>query len=84
MKWKEIRQQYPQSWLLLEALEAHTTAKHRIVEQFAVLNRFQDSASAMDLYTEMHHSSPERELYVLHTSKEALNIQERKWLGLRR
>ncbi|MBN1428872.1 MAG: hypothetical protein JXB07_10845, partial [Anaerolineae bacterium] len=34
-------------------------------------------------YLDLHRQSPERELYVLHTDREDLNIQERHWLGIR-
>ena len=29
MKWQDVRQQYPQKWVLAEALEAHTTEENR-------------------------------------------------------
>jgi hypothetical protein len=38
---------------------------------------------AMDEYSELHKQAPNRELYVLHTSREKLDIDERKWLGIR-
>ena len=34
-------------------------------------------------YLQLHHQSPERELYVLHTDREVLDITERRWLGIR-
>ena len=84
MKWKEIRIQYPHQWLLLEAMDAHTESNRRIVEQFSVINSFENSHQAMESYSQIHHESPERELYVLHTDKENLEILERQWLGIRR
>ncbi len=29
MKWQDVRKQYPDTWLLIEALEAHTTEEKR-------------------------------------------------------
>ncbi|MEE2718128.1 MAG: hypothetical protein VX610_11945 [SAR324 cluster bacterium] len=81
MNWQEIRTQYPHQWLLLEAVDAHTQANHRVVEQFSVINSYPDSHQAMESYAQFHHGNPEKELYVLHTDKEAVEILERQWLG---
>ena len=83
MQWQEIRNLYPGQWLLAEATAAHSEQGRRVVEQLAVVGMFPDSASALRSYAQLHHEAPERELYVLHTSRETLDIQERHWLGVR-
>jgi hypothetical protein len=83
MQWEEIRLHYPHQWLLVEAIKAHSDAGKRIVDQMAVISTFQDSAVALQNYLRFHRESPERELYVLHTDREQLDIRERTWLGLR-
>ena len=83
MQWQKIRKHYPAQWLLIEALEAHSTTGERVVEQMSVIDIFPDSPSAMKRYQELHHSAPERELYVIHSSREQLNIKERRWIGVR-
>jgi len=83
MNWNEIRRYYPQQWLLVEAIKAHTELNKRILEQLAVINSFVDSVTAMQSYRQLHHEAPERELYILHTSRETLDITERRWLGIR-
>ena len=83
MLWQEIRQSYPQHWLLVEAIKAHSEANKRILDQLAVLATFPDSVSAMEGYVQTHREAPERELYVLHTSREVIDIEERQWLGIR-
>lgn len=83
MKWKEIRAQYPEKWLLVEALKARTKADQRILMQLAVLGSFPNSKTALKKYVEFHRETPERELYVFHTSREKLIVTERKWLGVR-
>lgn len=83
MQWQEIRQHYPQQWLLLEAIQAHTEANKRILDQLAVLETFTDSVTAMKRYAQLHHDLPDREFYVFHTGREALDITERIWLGIR-
>lgn len=81
MQWQEIRRHYPAQWLLVEAIKARSTAGKRILEQLAVISAFADSVAAMQNYRQLHKQSSERELYVLHTSKETLDISERAWLG---
>jgi hypothetical protein len=83
MKWQEIRCHYPHQWLLVGAINARSEAGKRILEQIAVLSTFSDSRQAMDGYVHFHRQSPERELYVLHTDRENLDITERRWLGIR-
>lgn len=83
MQWQEIRKHYPEQWLLVEALKAHSEANKRIVEQLAVINSFPDSVTAMKSYQQFHREAPARELYVLHTSRETIEIFERQWLGIR-
>jgi hypothetical protein len=84
MEWNQIRQTYPHRWLLVEALAAHSLSGKRILEDLAVGGAFPDATTAMTGYKELHHRAPERELYVLHTDREALDIGELKWLGVRR
>jgi hypothetical protein len=83
MRWEEIRRRYPDRWLLVEAIKAHSEAGKRIVEQLSVVSEFPDSVTAMKDYAQLHREAPERELYVLHTSRETLDITERTWLGIR-
>jgi hypothetical protein len=83
VKWSEIRAHYPQQWLLAEAITAHSQAGKRIVDELAVIEILPDSVTAMSHYALLHRAMPERELYVLHTSREHLDITERTWLGIR-
>ncbi len=83
MQWQEIRNCYPNRWLLLEAVVAHSEAEKRVVDELAIVDVFSDSASALRRYRDLHHESPTREFYVLHTSRETLDVTERKWLGVR-
>ena len=85
MKWSEIRNTYPDQWLVVEALEAHTKPDNRLhIERFAVVEPCADGSSAMQAYRRLHQQYPEREFYFVHTSREELDIRERQWLGIRR
>ncbi|NJN93850.1 MAG: hypothetical protein HC875_07045 [Anaerolineales bacterium] len=83
MQWIEIRQRYPHQWLLVEAIKAHSEAGKRVVEELTVINTFPDARTAMKGYLQFHEEKPERELFVLHTDREILDITERRWLGIR-
>lgn len=81
MEWQVIREHYPQQWLLLEAIKAHSQSNKRVLEQLAVVGVFPDSVSAMHEYAQLHRKAPECELYVFHTSRAELDVTERQWLG---
>jgi hypothetical protein len=83
MNWQEIRTHYPQQWLLIEAIRAHSEFDRRILDQLAVVGAFTDSSAAINGYRQLHRDAPERELYVFHTTRETLDIVERAWLGIR-
>lgn len=84
MRWTEVRASYPDQWLIVEALEAHTTAdSRRHLDRLAVLERCSDGKAAMAGYRRLHREYPQRELYFVHTSREELDIEERRWLGIR-
>lgn len=83
MKWEEVRRHYPRQWLLVEALEAHSNEGKRFLDELGVLGVFPDSTQALHRYVQLHHKTPEREMYVLHTDRVQLEFEERHWLGLR-
>lgn len=83
MQWQEIRKHYPDQWLLAEALDGRSEAGKRIVEELAVVNTYDDAQAAMQEYAKLHRQAPTRELYVLHTDRAVLDIDERRWLGIR-
>ncbi len=84
MRWSEIRQAYPEQWLIIEALEAHTTKdQRRILDRLGVLDTCKDGQDAMERYREFHRRYPLREFYFVHTHRENLEIYERQWSGVR-
>lgn len=85
MLWSEIRNVYPDQWLVVEALEAHTTPdSQRQLDRLAVVETCPDGVTAMRRYRRLHQQYPLREFYFVHTSQEELDIREREWLGIRR
>lgn len=85
MKWEEVCQAFPKQWVLIEAIRAHTNENSiRILDEIAPLKKFSNSPEAMKHYQDIHGKEPNRELYVLHTSRKEPNIIEKKWVGVRR
>ncbi len=83
VNWAEARKQYPNSWLLIEAVNARSDNRQRILDDLVVLSPFSKSEEALQHYLKMHRQEPRRELYIAHTSREALEIEERRWAGVR-
>lgn len=84
MKWEDVCQAFPNQWVLIEVVEAHTNDENeRVLEEVTPLNKFPTSIEAMNAYQQMHQENPQKELYVLHTSRKEPNIMERKWVGVR-
>ena len=83
MRWTDVRAQFENRWLIVEALTARSVTGHREIDDMSVLDAFDDSGDALRRYLTLHRISPEREIYVVHTSREALDIAERAWTGVR-
>ena len=67
MKWFEARGKHPNKWLLFEAIEAHSNAGQRIVEELSVINIFDEGKDALKEYSEKHKKEKKCEMYVYHT-----------------
>jgi len=84
MTWQEVRKAYPNQWLVIEAIEAHTEENRRLLDQIAVVETSADGAAALQVYERLHRAYPQREFYFVHTGRESLDIRERHWIGIRR
>lgn len=84
MLWEEVKKAYPDQWVIIEAIEAHTEGDKRIISQIIVVDNFQDDNNkALLQYLQLHRRHRERELYVVHTSRPELDIIEQRWIGVR-
>jgi O-methyltransferase involved in polyketide biosynthesis len=84
MKWNEAINNYPNKWLLFEAIEAHSIEGKRVIKDLSVIKSFDDSKEALKEYSEMHKKDKSREMYVYHTKNSELTIEERNWIGVRK
>lgn len=83
MQWREVRDTYPDQWLVVEAVDAHSDGGKRIPDRLAVVEVCPDGAAAFRRYRELHRAHPMRELYFVHTQNVELEIEERPWIGVR-
>lgn len=75
MNWDQIRELHPQSWVVVEALEAHTENGQRIINVMSLHDVCgSDWKSAWERYKELHAADRWKEYYVLHTDRVELNI----------
>jgi len=84
MHWPDVQDAYPDQWLVIEALDAHTEGDRRILDDIAVVEVCPDSTAALQTYRQLHRQHPQREFYFAHTSRDSLDIEERHWVGIRR
>lgn len=47
MRWLQVRQAYPDQWLVIEALEAHTVDNQRQLDRIAVIETCRDGKGAL-------------------------------------
>lgn len=85
MTWDNLKKLHPHSWVLIENISSTTKLLKKTIEELSVVGIFDhlDSTAALYNYLEMHKKYPERELYVVHTSMETLEIEEQRWIGVK-
>ncbi|RBW68588.1 hypothetical protein [Bacillus taeanensis] len=83
MKWTEIRNQYPDKFVLVEAVSAYSKENKRIIEEMSLIEEYTSSKEAWSGYKKIHLEFPERELYIFHTSKEQIEVEEQRFIGVR-
>ena len=84
MTWTEVQQAYPEQWLVIEALDAHSTGNRRYLDRIAVIETCPDGKAAMTCYRALHQQYPMREFYFVHSSRKALEIEEARSVTRRR
>lgn len=82
MRWEEVREQFPDEWVVCEALKSRSEDGYWLIDEVALIDRFDDSTVAMKRYYELHREQPYREYGFFHTSREKLKLRE-KWAGVR-
>ena len=83
MKWQEVRQQYPETWVIIEALEAYEKKNKWIVNDISVINQYNNVMDAMKHYKSLHKNNPLRDILVANTENQELDISIQHWVCVR-
>lgn len=82
MRWQEVQKRFPNEWVVLEVINAHSDDGYRYIEEVVVVDKFENSLEAMDSYEKLRKDQPQREYCFFHTSRENLVARER-YMGIR-
>ncbi|MCJ7842870.1 hypothetical protein MUB24_18700 [Lederbergia sp. NSJ-179] len=82
MRWREVQKRFPNEWVVLEVIKAHSKEGKRYIEEIVVIDRFEKSSEAMRRYDELRKEKPYREYCFFHTSRPNLVARER-YVGIR-
>ena len=82
MKWDEVRRIYPNSGVLVEVLCAYSKENKRIIIEMLVLKKSNSAHVLWNTYKEIHLKYPSKELYILHTSKKQIEVEEQPFLRI--
>ncbi|GAB6988698.1 hypothetical protein [Paenibacillus pini] len=83
MNWVNIRDIYPDRWVLVEALAAHSNNHIRTIEEMSIVSEYDNPKNAWASYKKLHLSEPTRELYVFYTGNEFIEVIEQPFTGIR-
>jgi hypothetical protein len=79
VKWEQIRENYPEQWVLVEAIFAYSKNSIRYFEELSFISNFPDSTLAWKEYKKLHLADPSREYYIFHTDHETIEVKEQKF-----
>ncbi|MGG4207678.1 hypothetical protein ABEW60_25420 [Paenibacillus jamilae] len=82
MRWEEVKERFPNEWVVLEATKAYSKDGQRFIEEMTVIDTFGDSTDAFKRYNELHRVDPQREYCFFHTSRAKVMAKER-YVGIR-
>ena len=82
MRWQEVQERFPNEWVVLEAVKAHSHNGYRYIEEVVIIDIFENSLEAMNRYEELRKGQPQREYCFFHTSRKNLVARER-YVGIR-
>lgn len=84
VKWEQVREQYPEQWVLVEAISAYSKNSTRYLEELSIISNFPDSTLAWKEYKKLHLAEPTREYYIFHTDHKKIEVKEQRFTGVRR
>lgn len=82
MRWQEVKERFPNEWVVLEVIKAYSDKGYRHIEDVVIIDRFENSIESMERYEELRKDHSQREYCFFHTSRENLVARER-YVGIR-
>ncbi|MFT4925089.1 MAG: wyosine [tRNA(Phe)-imidazoG37] synthetase (radical SAM superfamily) [Phenylobacterium sp.] len=82
MLWSEVRKDYPNMWVVVEALQSQQQDDEKTINEVTVVNSFNDSIEAYRSYRAIHKQQPQREYLLASTANEALKVKVQYWAGV--
>lgn len=76
--YQEAREQYPNQWIVFEALDSYIEDEKFIVPHFEVMGAFKNSSDMWKFYKNVHQANKSREYGFYHTSNAELIIEVRR------
>ncbi|NEX19382.1 hypothetical protein G3480_03470 [Thiorhodococcus mannitoliphagus] len=83
MKWAEVRAEHPNAWLVVEAIQFHEEGDVFVGDDMTAVEKCPDGAAAFAAYRRLHQVYPAREFVFVHTSRQELRVEERRWMDIR-
>ncbi|MGL5067910.1 MAG: hypothetical protein ACRC6T_08890 [Sarcina sp.] len=79
MKWSEVREKYPNTFVKIQALESHVSGNKRIIDNLGLLEIYTDGFAAMKDFK----NNSEGE-YIINTANTELEVELTKFISLRK
>jgi len=76
VKWEQVREQYLEQWVLVEAISTYSKNSIRYLKELSVIANFPESTSAWKEYKKLHLAEPAREYYIFHTDHKTIVVKE--------
>jgi hypothetical protein len=77
MKWQDVREKFPNEWVLMEALDSHSEDGYWIVEEMSVVDNFGDDGNGTwKAQNELLKKYPQRQFFFYHTGNEEIVIEQ--------
>ena len=83
MLWSDVRKDYPDMGVVIEALASHQQDDEKTIEEVTVVNSYRDSVQAYQNYRKIHKQNPQRDYLFASTANEALKVKVQYWTGVR-
>lgn len=83
MLWNEVRNTYPNRWIVFDSLKQHEEDNKLIIEDIAIIEIFDDINDAFKCYRILHKQDKTRKLNIASTKEPELQY-EIKRIGLMR